>query len=405
MAKKRRADGRMQVQIDLGVIDGKRRRKYFYGKTLKEAREARDKWQADQERRERVIVGDADITLAEWGAIWLASVEGTVQRSTHRAKVSAVNGHNAFQFDFSAKHPVSFGSMRVRDIRPIHVQTYMRSLATMSKSTIATRREALKSLLNAAVANSIIDRSPWQDIKSPRGTYTGHRALDEQEQQTVLDTWAGHRAGIWALSMLYTGMRREELAALHVPDIDFDAKQIHIHTAAVLSERGRIKETKTEAGTRTVPILAPLLEPLRAFVGSRKSGAVFVSAVGEPLTETAYKRAWESYMRYLNLCAGGTDAKRTKNQNGKAVWIAAKIVTKPFTAHDLRYTYATMLYDAGVDVKTAAALLGHSDITMTMQIYTQLSARKQQQGIDALLAYVEGKEVVQNVATPSGENG
>jgi integrase len=405
MPRKRRADGRMQVQIDLGVIDGKRRRKYFYGKTLKEAREARDAWKAEQERRARVIVADADVTVAQWSAMWVESIKGTVQDTTYKARESAIREQNAFTFKTSSGSPALFGSMRVIDVRPIHVQTYMRSLAEMSKGTISMRRFVLKSILNAAVANSIIDRSPWQDIKSPRGTYKGHRALDDDEQKMIRDTWDGHRAGIWALSMLYTGMRREELAALDVADIDFSAGQIRIHAASVLKERGRIKETKTEAGNRTIPILAPLLEPLRAFVGGKKSGAVFVSAAGEPLAEIAYKRAWESYMRYLNLCAGGTDAKRTKNENGKAAWIPAKIVTKPFTAHDLRYTYATILYDAGVDVKTAAVLLGHSDITVTMKIYTQLSVRKQQQGIDALVAYANGIDAVQTGAKVANENG
>ena len=56
----------------------------------------------------------------------------------------------------------------------------------------------------------------------------------------------------------------------------------------------------------------------------------------------------------------------------------------PFTAHQLRHTYATMLYDAGVDVKTAQDFLGHADPTVTMNIYTHLSSQKKEKAILAL---------------------
>ena len=396
MARKRRADGRIQVQIDLGVVDGKRRRKYFYGKTLKEATAARDAWKADQELRARVLVADLDITMRQWGKMWIESIEGTVQGTTYKARESALRMQDDFQFQFDGRAPVKFGDLRVIDVRPIHVQTYMRSLSDMSKGTISMRRFLLKSILNAAIANGIIDRSPWQDIKSPRGTYQGHRALNDDEQKMILDTWTEHRCGIWALTMLYTGMRREELAALDLTDIDFEKEQLHIHSAAVLKERGRLKETKTEAGDRVVPILAPLVEPLKEFVSDERPRRVFLAAGGTTLTDTSFRQAWRSYMHALNLRMGGTDKTRGKNVNGKASWIPAKIVIQPFTAHDLRYTFATILYDAGVDVKTAAYLMGHTDITVTMKIYTQLSARKKLEGLEALTTYMRDKMAIQN---------
>ena len=54
----------------------------------------------------------------------------------------------------------------------------------------------------------------------------------------------------------------------------------------------------------------------------------------------------------------------------------------------IRHTYATMLYDAGVDVLTAQRLLGHADVQTTMRVYTHLSAQKEQQSIAALNAHI-----------------
>ena len=59
--------------------------------------------------------------------------------------------------------------------------------------------------------------------------------------------------------------------------------------------------------------------------------------------------------------------------------------------HELSHTYATMLYDAGVDVKSAQKFLGHADITTTLRIYTHLSEQKEQAAIDALNVHLTGK--------------
>ena len=93
------------------------------------------------------------------------------------------------------------------------------------------------------------------------------------------------------------------------------------------------------------------------------------------MTHVAYVSSWNSYMHFLNIKAGGRDASRS-NPKVQAL--------EPFTAHQLRHTYATMLYDAGVDVKSAQKFLGHSDIQVTLKIYTHLSEGKEQAAVDAI---------------------
>ena len=69
----------------------------------------------------------------------------------------------------------------------------------------------------------------------------------------------------------------------------------------------------------------------------------------------------------------------------------SKWIKDRFTAHQLRHTYATMLYDAGVDVKTAQDFLGHADPTVTMNIYTHLSSQKKEKAILALQQHFSDK--------------
>ena len=181
--------------------------------------------------------------------------------------------------------------------------------------------------------------------------------------------------GIAVLVMLFCGLRRGEIIALTWNDVDMDAMTISVTKAATFSgNQADIKCPKTEAGNRVVPFPAQLIPIFRE---AKLRGSLYVcpAADGSMMSSTAWTTSWNSYMHYLNIQAGGRDASRS---NPKVV------AMDRFTAHQLRHTYATMLYDAGVDVKTAQDLLGHADPTVTMNIYTHLSAKKKEKALDAL---------------------
>ena len=102
------------------------------------------------------------------------------------------------------------------------------------------------------------------------------------------------------------------------------------------------------------------------------------------MTNTAWTTSWNSYMHYLNNQAGGRDASRSH----------PKVVAMDrFTAHQLRHTYATMLYDADVDPKSAQKALGHANVQQTLEIYTHLSQRKKASSIDKLNDFLKGEKV------------
>ena len=94
------------------------------------------------------------------------------------------------------------------------------------------------------------------------------------------------------------------------------------------------------------------------------------------MSGAAYKSAWDSFMNHLNIKAGGQNACGPKHPRIQVI--------DRITAHMLRHTYATILFDAGVDVKSAQKFLGHADIEVTLSIYTHLSKFKEDQAIKAL---------------------
>ncbi|MEL7610168.1 MAG: tyrosine-type recombinase/integrase [Bacillota bacterium] len=105
------------------------------------------------------------------------------------------------------------------------------------------------------------------------------------------------------------------------------------------------------------------------------------------MSDVAYLRAWNSYEYYLNLKAGGLGAIGGKSK---------AIVLDQITAHMLRHTYASILYDAGVDIKSAQRFLSHSDIETTLEIYTHLTKHKEDEAVQSINKHFEERFINKN---------
>ena len=91
-----------------------------------------------------------------------------------------------------------------------------------------------------------------------------------------------------------------------------------------------------------------------------------------------FKRAWASYLHYLNIEAGGRDASRSRPVQA----------IDNITPHMFRHTYATLLYDSGVDIKSAQKFMGHADAAITFDIYTHLSKEQEKKAVQAFNAHM-----------------
>ena len=112
-----------------------------------------------------------------------------------------------------------------------------------------------------------------------------------------------HRLRPAVMVMLYAGLRRGEAMALNVDrDVDFSALTITVREAVRFDPSGlpMIVQPKTQAGIRTVPMLEGLANELQGI-----NGLLCPSASGELMTESAWSRAWESYLNALGEAKNG----------------------------------------------------------------------------------------------------
>lgn len=248
----------------------------------------------------------------------------------------------------------------------------------LSAKTVKTQRTVYKLIFNYAIIDDkygdYIKVNPAVEAKVPRGLPFTPREAPDDEVVEIIRHSADKYFGVFPFLLLYTGFRRGEALALTWGDIDYKSKQIRCNKAVTLvGGMPRIKPPKTDAGIRDVPLLPDLEKVLKRPDNVKDSDPVFASASGKYLAEVTYNMRWLHYCKETGLVHAKSEERKSK-QGKKYTYTEYK---PSITAHQLRHGYATILFEAGVDVYTAQKLLGHSNVETTMAIYTHLRNKQQ----------------------------
>jgi Site-specific recombinase XerD len=237
-----------------------------------------------------------------------------------------------------------FGDYAIDEITAKDIDLYIRKFAeTRYQRTVQTQLQIIRQVLEYAELECGLQFNPARAVKIPRGLKKSHRPAPPKEQIEKIKQSANLPFGLFAFLIYETGCRRGEALALKYEDIDRKNKTVSIAKSVYYkSIFPQIKEPKTERGRRNVP----LLDGLRSTLPKKKAGYIFSNDNGRaPLTRSDMLSAWKKYQA----------------ESGVTV-----------TPHQIRHGYATALFEAGVDIKTAQVLLGHAQISTTMDIYTDV---------------------------------
>lgn len=252
----------------------------------------------------------------------------------------------------------SIGRYKLQDVRDTHLQKILNDQAGMSLSHAEKVRRVLREMFSRARKSRLIAYDPAEDLELPAVTEGKHRSITDAERAVILEVAGYHPSGLWVLTLLYTGMRPGEAAALNWADVDFQNNMIHIH-AALESGSNRLKAPKTAAGVRDIPIHSDLRWRLLEAKG-QPFDPVFKTQSGGRQNSGSISRLWKSFLREMNIRMG---AKVERNQ------IKEPKVAKDLTMYCLRHTFATDCARSGVPLETVRWLMGHADISTTANIY------------------------------------
>lgn len=349
---KKRADGRYQGKIQIATINGKAKYKYVYGKSPKEVR---DKLSALRVELGAGVDLSADRRLSFWIDRWLARTEQTQDANWH----ASCEARATYWRDRLGDKDV--GKITTADLEDVLLQLARRNPRTgkpSAKKTLVEYRNIIMRVFAFILQNRVITFDPSQYLTVPKGgKKTLRNAITDAQIAAIRAT--PHETQLPCLIMIYTGLRLGEVCALTWSDIDLDKREIRVNKS--YDFRGcRIKEPKTAAGTRTVPIpeiLAVLLEsvPHTSLLVTTHNGKIW--------SYGAWEHQLEKYSELLGFS---------------------------LKAHCQRHTYCTLLFEADVDVLTASEFMGHADVTTTMGIYAHLREQQKNKSAAALNNYLSG---------------
>lgn len=318
----KRADGRLVRTI----TDPRTKKKvYFYGETEREInRKILDYNRKVEQGR----------TFAEVADEWWGEALETLSPSSHRGYRVAKN--RAVQ---------KFGTSPISDISARDISAYMNTLAALgyAKATVRNHKIVINRIFAHAMSEGDINHSPATSVEIPRNLRTKKRhaatPIDESIIMRSADVW------LMPYMALMTGLRKGELLALQWKDIDFKKSIISVTKSVYYNNAPTIKSTKTESGQRIVPLLKPLRSVLEQRAASSDPECFILSDDVTPLTQKRFR----------------TREKHFKEQTG----ITA-------TLHQLRKSFATIAVKEGVQPKILQSILGHKNISTTLDIYTEV---------------------------------
>ena len=344
---KKRNDGRYVKKVTLS--NGKT--KYLYSSAANE-REANKDFnkqmlaldQAEKDKSKFCSVSDA------WASEHFSSLEHNTLKS-YKPGLRDVNDY--------------FEEYNVEDIQPHHVSAFRDKLIRQKFAfkTIKGRMLVLNLIMQYAQSEKLIQFNPCQGITLPRNLPKTKRLAQTPDETELIINNADTPFGILAYFYLFTGCRRGEARALKPSDVNLKAKTVTVHsTVEWRGSRPFIKDhPKTDAGNRDIPLTDKVIELIKPYM---KQEYLFQNEHGELYTNSQVTRGWNRYQKSTGVTV---------------------------TPHQLRHGYATMLFDAGIDVKTAQKWLGHADIKTTLDIYTHLSELKQIQSTQKLFDYIDNR--------------
>jgi len=343
----KRRDGRWQACV---TLDGGKR-KFFYAKTRQEA--ARLLTNALRDRDTGLPIVGERLTVAQYLAQWLNDIApGLKPRSLQR-----------YEEDVRLRIVPACGRTPLARLTAQQVQAlYTAKLSEgLSAGTVAHLHAVLRRALGEAQRLGLVQRNVATLVKAPRPARHDMHTLTPEEARRLLAVAADDRLEALYVLALTTGMRRGELLALHWADVDLEDGYVQVRYTLQHLKDGAytFASPKTERSRRKVVLTsaaAAALRRRRTTQGEERAAAGL---------------AWrDEDLVFTNVLGGPLRANHVLQRQFTPLLKRARLPLIRF--HDLRHTAATLLLRQGIHPKIVAEMLGHSTISMTLDIYSHV---------------------------------
>lgn len=369
-----RSDGRYEYRYT--DIEGKKHSVYAY--RLQQLRKEEVKISIREQNR--ILYGLKELSLNDVCDMWFASKVNL--------KANTLSGYRR-TYDIYVRN--GLGKKQIEDITTTDVKSYYSSLKTsrsLSTETIGRIQNIVYQIFQYALESEILWKNPtnhaMKEMKRNHSKHTSLRNALTEEHAGILTDYIKDTEDLFRwypviFIMIHTGLRLGELTALRWCDVNFEKGYVDVnHSVAYYSENGEkgtfhISDGKNESAIRKIPIGKDVKKAFRLEKKiQEKTGIVcrsnidgytdfvFLNRFGNIYSQRALNLAISRIVERYNLIP-------KRDKNGEAV------IMPHLTCHSFRHTFAVILCERNVNVKVAQMLLGHNDISTTMDIYMRIS--------------------------------
>jgi integrase len=358
-----RPDGRWCAQVSIG---GRRLTKY--AATQRECRERLKETIAQVDNG--LTFNGARTDLATYFGEWLDIIKPTVHIRTWQ------------QYSHVAQRHLmpSLGRIKLNDLRPDQIQAVYTSKleAGIGAHTVRLMHAILHRCLNQALKWGLISRNPADAVDKPKQRRLEIVALDLAQTKKLLTVAEGDRLEALFRLAVHTGLREGELLGLRWSDLDPNtgALQVQRQLQRISGQGIVFADTKTATGRRQVVLGPAMLKQLREhgkrqkeerlFTGERwcDQGLMFTTTIGTPMDPANVLKHFKELL--------------------------AKAELPDIRFHDLRHTAASLMLQQGVHPKVVQERLGHSTVSLTLDVYSHVVPSLQRDAADIMDAALDG---------------
>lgn len=304
----------------------------------------------------KLIPGGICMEFGLWLDKWLYYIQPAIKESTL----------NHYDYFMTKIIKPALGNYELEDLNLMVLQNFVTNLSRLySPLTIKNIVSLVRRSLEYAEEFDLINTSISGKIRYKCKMRPSPKYLSQADQKKIECYINNIRSpklyGI--IICLYTGIRVGELMALEWSDIDFKTGILHINKTCHDSygENGYLKiidTPKTLTSKRDIPIPKPLLALLKEQKKRNNSKFVISNHDGNGISIRSYQNTFDILLKKLNLPHMGI--------------------------HGLRHTFATRALERGMDIKTLSEILGHSNATITLNIYAHSQAEHKRAMMDKL---------------------
>jgi integrase len=358
------------LELERDPITGERKRKYKTVCGTKKKAEAKMAELIQKYEKGGKLVEPKKMTMKKLMLEYLKTNKHNVATRTQDRYRNIV--HNHFIPDL--------GHYQVSEIKPIHIESYQNHKLTdgklngsggLSTTTVRIHHNLLSTIFKYGQRLELVEKNPVKLVPSPKARGARNKFLSREELKKILD----YSEGLWIHDFIKvavaTGMRRGELLGLEWENVDFDKKRISVTQALKRTSQGiELSEPKTNSSIRSIAITDETIKVLKKIKSEQAKRKLRMN--GNYNNENDFVFC-EKDGRY---CVPSTVSRRFKR-------VVDKLGLGDYKLHSLRHTMASWLIQIA-NPKVVAERLGHSSVSITMDMYSHLSQDIQQKAADDL---------------------